>query len=120
MRKFYLEIATEDDDFTKFYGVLFNADLSCLDTNDEQRDNLLKSPSFLNVEKFRSLKFVGKKFGSLNNKGHLTGSLTLKDITKSLDITIEFNGKNGCAGWSNKNRLFVIWGNKSRSIRLKL
>lgn len=92
-RKINLEVATEDDDFTKFYGIVFTADVDSLDTADQERDDYLKSGNFFDAARFGKLKFVGKKYENQQNEDKLSGNLTIKNVTKPITLRIEFSGK---------------------------
>lgn len=92
-KKTNLEVATEDDDFAKFYGIVFTADINSLNTADQQRDEFLKSANFFNAAQFGQLKFVGKKYENDLDEDKLSGSLTIKNITKPVTLRIEFSGK---------------------------
>ena len=91
-RKFNLEVETEDDDFTKASSVVFTADIDSVDTNSVQRDTHLKSPDFFAAEQFPQLKFVGKKLEKKGDNYILTGDLTIRDITKTITLDVEFGG----------------------------
>ena len=92
-RKINLEVATEDDDFTKFYGIVFTADIDSLDTADRRRDDYLKSGNFFDAARFGALKFVGKKYQNEQDEDKLSGNLTIKNVTKPVTLDIEFSGK---------------------------
>lgn len=92
-RKINLEVATEDDDFTRFYGIVFTADVASLDTADPQRDEFLKSGIFFDTARFGQLKFVGKKYQNEQDEDTLSGNLTIKNVTKPVTLGIEFSGK---------------------------
>ena len=92
LRKFDLKVQTEDDDFTRASSVLFTADINSVDTNNAQRDTHLKSPDFFAAEDFPQLKFVGKKFEKTGDDYVLSGDLTIRDITKTISLDVEFGG----------------------------
>jgi polyisoprenoid-binding protein YceI len=91
-RKFDLRGETEDDDFTKASSVVFTADIDSVDTNSTQRDGHIKSPDFFAAEQFPQLKFTGKKLEKKGDGYILTGDLTIRDITKSITLDVEFGG----------------------------
>ncbi|MEQ4300481.1 YceI family protein [Plantactinospora sp. B6F1] len=64
-----------------------------IDTGAEDRDNHLRSGDFLEVEKHPTLEFrsTGVKSHS-GNEFVLTGDLTVRDVTKQVDLTVEFEG----------------------------
>ena len=85
-------IESEKEDFSDA-KVSFEADISSIDTQNDQRDTHLKSDDFFNAEKFPKLTFVStaieKRSGS---EFVLTGDLTIRDITKAVKLDVEYNG----------------------------
>jgi polyisoprenoid-binding protein YceI len=64
-----------------------------INTRDEQRDAHLKSPDFLNIEKYPYLTFKSKRVEILGeNKARLTGDLTIRDITREVVLDVEYAG----------------------------
>lgn len=71
--------------------------ISCSDLEGKKKGNLeghLKNKDFFNVEKFPTAKFVVASSEVKEGKLHVTGNLTIKDITKSITIptTLTENG----------------------------
>jgi polyisoprenoid-binding protein YceI len=64
-----------------------------IDTGATDRDNHLRSADFLEVEKFPTLEYrsTGVKSHS-GNEFVLTGELTIKDVTRQVDLEVEFEG----------------------------
>jgi polyisoprenoid-binding protein YceI len=91
-RKFDLQAETEDDDFTRASSLVFTADIDSVDTNSAQRDAHLKSPDFFAAEQFPQLKFIGKNLEKKVDHYLLTGDLTIRDITKTITLDVEFGG----------------------------
>ena len=60
-----------------------------VDTNDEKRDQHLRSADFFNAKQFPTATFKSKSFKKAGSKYHVTGDLTLNGKTKS--ITTEFS-----------------------------
>lgn len=64
-----------------------------IDTNAEDRDNHLRSPDFLDVEKYPELTF---KSTSLELRGGnrfaVTGDLTIRDVTRPVTLDVEYQG----------------------------
>jgi polyisoprenoid-binding protein YceI len=48
-KKFTIEAETQGEDFLKFLNIRFEAQVSSISTNNEQRDNHLKSADFFDV-----------------------------------------------------------------------
>ena len=68
-------------------------DAASVETKQEQRNEHVKSPDFLHVEQYPSLKFVST--GVKNFDGDefiLVGDLTIRDVTKSVELEVEFLG----------------------------
>jgi polyisoprenoid-binding protein YceI len=92
-RKFDLQVETDDDDFNKAKSIVFTSEIDSVDTNNTQRDTHIKSADFFSAEEYRHIKFVGKKLEKkADDKYVLTGDLTIRDITKSITLDVEFGG----------------------------
>lgn len=62
-------------------------------TGVEQRDGHLRSGDFLEIEKYPTLEFVGTGISlSGGNEFVLTGNLTIKGVTKSVELDVEYEG----------------------------
>ncbi len=71
--------------------VSFSADVNSIDTNQAQRDGHLHSADFFDAEKYPKLTFVGKLAGN-NGDYTLKGDLTIKNVTKPFEFTVEHGG----------------------------
>ena len=91
-KKFDLTVETEGEDFAKTTSISFSADTDSIDTNNTQRDTHLKSPEFFNASEYQQLTFVGKGFSADSNEGKLKGDLTIRGITKPVEVEVEFGG----------------------------
>jgi polyisoprenoid-binding protein YceI len=91
-RKFDLNVETENDDFNTAKKIEFTADLDSIETNNEQRDTHLKSDDFFNAEKFKQLKFVSTDYSGSGDEATLKGDLTIRDITKPVQLKVEYGG----------------------------
>lgn len=91
-KKFNLEVETPGDDFTNASKIEFTADVDSIDTNNEQRDNHLRSADFFNVEEFKEIKFSGIKYTGTKEEGKLQGALTLRGVTGNVVANVEFGG----------------------------
>ncbi|MCE3251657.1 MAG: YceI family protein [Cellvibrio sp.] len=69
-------------------------DTGSINSNHAERDKHLRSPDFLNVEKFPKATFVSKKI-VLDDKDEfdIVGDLTLNGVTKSITIEVEKVGE---------------------------
>jgi polyisoprenoid-binding protein YceI len=91
-RKFDLAVETDEKYFTKIVSAKLFANLHSIDTNNEQRDNHLRSNDFFNADKFKQLLFAANRYEGNSSKGKLYGELTIRDITKSIVLEIEGGG----------------------------
>ena len=78
-------------------------DAASINTKDAQRDGHLRSPDFLNVEKFPSVTFKSSKVEVTgDNTAKLTGDLTLSGVTKPAVLDVEYQG-NAKSPWGTTN-----------------
>ncbi len=90
--KFDATLQSEAADFSDAV-INFEADVNSLTTNNEQRDGHLKSDDFFAAEKFPTVNFVSKSFTYKGDKVfNLTGDLTLRGVTKSIELSVEYGG----------------------------
>jgi polyisoprenoid-binding protein YceI len=107
-RKFDVQVETDSDDFIAPH-ISFSADVTSIDTGNEQRDQHLKSADFFETEKFPEMKFVGKKLEG----GELYGDLTMHGVTKPVKLEVEFGGI-AKDPWGNKKAGFTVNGKINR------
>ena len=91
-KSFQLEVDTEEKDFTKASGIIFTADIDSIETNNAQRDAHLKSGDFFAAEEFHKLRFEGRHFKKHDANYLLTGDLTIRDVTRPVEVLVEYNG----------------------------
>ncbi len=89
--KFDATLTADTEDFTDG-TVSFTADINSIDTRSEQRDAHLKSDDFFNAEKFPELKFTSTSFTKIGNGHILKGDLTIRDVTKPIELKAEYSG----------------------------
>jgi polyisoprenoid-binding protein YceI len=63
-----------------------------VDTRDENRDNHLRSADFFEVEKYPYMTFVSTEVRPHGADYVVTGDLTIRGVTRSVDLALEFNG----------------------------
>lgn len=73
----------DEGDFTKI-----EIDMSSIDSNWAARDKHLRSDAFFNVEEFPVATFMSSGVVYDGDKITLTGDLTIRDVTKSIDVNI--------------------------------
>ncbi|MET8256117.1 YceI family protein [Micromonospora sp. NPDC005205] len=74
-------------------SVVATIQAASVDTTQADRDAHLRSPEFLDAEKFPTLEF--RSTGVKSRSGSefvLTGELTIKDVTRPVELEVEFEG----------------------------
>lgn len=90
--KFDAEIESENDNFDGA-EIRFEADINSIDTNNEDRDNHLKSDDFFNASQFPKLVFKSRSFRKFGeNEFKLIGDLTIRDHTRTVELDVEYGG----------------------------
>lgn len=91
-KKFSGEVTSEGEDFNNAV-VNFSIDVNSIDTNQADRDAHLKSEDFFAAAQYANITFSNgllKKVAGENYK--LIGDLTLRDVTKTVELAVEFGG----------------------------
>jgi polyisoprenoid-binding protein YceI len=69
-------------------------DAASIDTQEEDRDNHLRSADFLDVENFPKLIFTGTRVEQTGeDTGKLIGDLTIRGVTKEVVLDVEYAGQ---------------------------
>lgn len=90
--KFEATMESEAADFSDA-KISFEADVNSISTNNEQRDGHLKSDDFFAAEKFPTLSFTSKSITKKSEENYaLTGDLTIRGITKTIELAVAFGG----------------------------
>jgi polyisoprenoid-binding protein YceI len=78
-----------------------------LNTREEKRDAHLKSPDFLEAEKYPYLVFKSRKVEKTGaNTGRITGDLTIRNVTRPVVLDVEYNGQ-AKSPWGTVNAGFT-------------
>lgn len=72
--------------------VSVNVSLASLDTGNQQRDDHVRSGDFFDIEKFPTMTFVSTGVRGEGEKFTLLGDLTVKGVTKPVELAAEFLG----------------------------
>ncbi len=82
--------ATVETDTKDFINADFSfiSKTASINTKNSDRDKHLKSDDFFNAEKYPELKFKSTSFDGST----LTGDLTIRDVTKEIELDVDFNG----------------------------
>jgi polyisoprenoid-binding protein YceI len=85
-------ITSAKDDFSDAVFDI-SADIAGIDTDSEGRDKDLQGERFFDAAKFPKLTFKSTSFTKLEgNKYKLTGDLTMKGVTKPVELMVTING----------------------------
>jgi len=107
------KITSAKEDFTDAQ-IEFSVDVNSINTDDEKRDGHLKSDDFFNVEKFPKMLFKSTSFKKVDGKKYkLTGTLTIRDVTKTVTFDVVYNGTVKDP-WGNTKAGFKLLGNINR------
>lgn len=107
---FSVEVESDSTDFSSA-KIAVKGDVNSISSNNEQRDNHLKSADFFDAEKFAALEFNADKFNATTGK--VSGNLTIKGISKPVELDVEFAGTNKDP-WGNEKAGFTISGKINR------
>ena len=101
----YLMVTKVRGHFTKFSGAIHVAerpeessaeltiDAASIDTNQPDRDNHLRSPDFLDVERYPTITYKSTKVELTGaNTLKVTGDLAIRDVTRPVVLDVEFEG----------------------------
>ena len=94
--------------FKKFKGII---SANTIDTGIEKRDNHLRSEDFFLVEKYPTIVFEMTSYKADGNEGVMTGNLTIRGITKVVELEVEELGTvvdlqgNNRVGFSLKGKI---------------
>lgn len=106
-------VETEGSDFSTAV-INFSMDPATVNTGSSDRDAHLRSPDFFDVEKFSSVTFSsGKLVKADENEYKLTGQLTIKGISKTVSLDVEFGGLM-TDPWGNVKAGFSLSGKINR------
>ena len=113
----YLMMTKVRGRFTRFSGTVKIADeplqssvdvtvqAASVDTGDERRDQHLKSPDFLDVERYPTLEFRSTRLEPNGEHWRLEGDLTVRGVTRPVAFDVEYDGA-GKDPWGNTRLAF--------------
>jgi polyisoprenoid-binding protein YceI len=74
-------------------SVEVSIDAASIDTGVTDRDNHLRSPDFLDIERFPNLTFRGRLVEhASDNEFVVVGDLTIRDVTREVRLAVELEG----------------------------
>lgn len=106
-------LETANEDFSDA-NISFTADVASINTGNADRDGHLKSDDFFNAEAFPKVTFTSTSFTKTGDGEYkLTGNITLRDVTKPIELTVEYGGT-ATDPWGNVKAGFEINGKIKR------
>jgi polyisoprenoid-binding protein YceI len=106
-------VETEGEDFSTA-KIGFTAKTASVSTGNADRDGHMKSPDFFDVEKYPELKFVSTNIRKVDGSNFkLFGDMTIRDITKPVQLDVELAGTVKDP-WGKNKVGFVISGKINR------
>jgi polyisoprenoid-binding protein YceI len=111
-------ISTVKGNFTTFGGgvqedgsVFVDMNINSINTGNVDRDNHLKSADFFNADEYSTITFAGKMSEDMTT---VTGNVTIKGITKEIELNTEYNGMS-VDPWGNTKHGWEITATINRS-----
>lgn len=89
---FDAKFTSTKEDFTDA-NIELTADVATVDTNNEKRDEHLKTPDFFDVAKYPTISFKSKSLKKVADKKYkLAGDLTMHGVTKPVELDVTLGG----------------------------
>ncbi|MEK3765412.1 YceI family protein [Solibacillus sp. FSL K6-4121] len=74
-------------------SIQFGINVASISTNNEDRDNHLKSPDFFSTDEYPEILFNSTNISKAGDDYKVTGDLTIKGIKNTVTFDVEFGGK---------------------------
>jgi polyisoprenoid-binding protein YceI len=92
-KTFDVNLQSSKEDFSDAV-IELTADVNSINTENDKRDEDLKSDAWFDVAKFADLTFKSTAFKKVKgNEYLLSGNLTIKGVTKPIFLNVVYNGK---------------------------
>ncbi len=106
-------VVTEGEDF-EGAQVNFTIEANSINTDNERRDNHLRSDDFFAADEYPQITFTGKSMKKISeNKYELVGDLTIRGTTKEIKLDVTHNGTVQDP-WGNTKAGFKLAGSLDR------
>ena len=91
-KTFDAKFTSSKEDFSDAV-IQLTADAASINTDNEKRDNHLRSADFFDVAQYPSLSFKSNSFKKVEGKKYLlSGDLTMHGVTKPVTLDVVYNG----------------------------
>ena len=95
-------------------NIQFEVEIASINTNNEDRDNHLRSADFFDAETHPTMKFVATDIKKVDDDEYkITGDLSIRGVTKPVTFDAEYNGK-GTNPWGVEVVAFEAEGKINR------
>lgn len=112
-KEYDANVTTKGDDFSTA-NIDFAVNTGSIFTDNDGRDKHLRSDDFFNTEKFPQMVFKGKSMKKVSdNKYKLVGDLTIRDVTRQVELDVKYNGMVKDP-WGNTKAGFKVTGEINR------
>jgi len=112
-KNFNIEVETENDDFASA-KIQASIDVDSINTNNEQRDVHLRNADFFETTTHPKVDFKSTKIVKTGDDAFdLQGDLTIKGITKTVHLKLEYSGT-AKDPWGNLKAGFALTGKINR------
>lgn len=91
-KNFDAKITSSKEDFSDAV-IELTADVNSINTDNDQRDQHLRTPDYFDAQKFPTMSFKSTSFKKIADKKYkLVGDLTLHGVTKQVELNVTLNG----------------------------
>lgn len=112
-KDFNADVQTNGEDFSTA-KVSFNIQTDSIDTRNNDRDNHLRSADFFDSENHKSMHFQSTSVEKKDDESYiLNGDLTIRDVTKPIQLNVDFGGI-VTDPWGNQKAGFSVDGKINR------
>jgi polyisoprenoid-binding protein YceI len=106
-----LEAAEDDPSNSRIQG---SAKVASIDTGNAERDAHLRSPDFFDAERYPEIRYESTAIEHVEGGTYrVTGDLTIKDVTRSVEMTATVEGA-GTDPWGNERVGIAVRGTVDR------
>jgi polyisoprenoid-binding protein YceI len=111
--KWNAKLALDTADLTRS-SVDVEIDAASIETGVADRDNHLRSPDFLDVQKYPALRYKSRRVEALSKERlRVVGDLTIRNVTREVVLDVEYGGQ-GKDPWGNQRIGFTATASLNR------
>ncbi|BDG10780.1 YceI family protein [Anaeromyxobacter paludicola] len=95
-------------------SVEVDIEAASIDTGVADRDNHLRSPDFLDAQKYPALRYKSRRVEAISpERLRVIGDLTIRDVTREVPLEVEYGGQ-GKDPWGNQRVGFTATASLNR------